>query len=54
MDQQSNENLLSIITVSFNSQETIRETLDSIQSQLDTNFEYIIIDGGYTIVWNIY
>tara|TARA_B100000989_G_scaffold143755_1_gene107129 strand:+ start:17796 stop:18584 length:789 start_codon:yes stop_codon:yes gene_type:complete len=46
MDQQSNENLLSIITVSFNSQETIRETLDSIQSQLDTNFEYIIIDGG--------
>jgi len=46
MYQESIEPSLSIITVSFNSQETIRETLDSVQKQLESNFEYIIIDGG--------
>ena len=39
---------LSIITVSFNSEATIRETLDSIENQIDQDFEYIIIDGGST------
>ena len=46
MDSKPTDSLLSIITVAFNSQETIRETLDSVQSQIDRDFEYIIIDGG--------
>ena len=40
------DSLLSIITVAFNSEDTIKETLDSVQNQIDRNFEYIIIDGG--------
>lgn len=38
----------SVITVSFNSQETIGQTLKSILNQTYTDFEYIIIDGGST------
>jgi glycosyltransferase involved in cell wall biosynthesis len=36
----------SIITVTFNSQNTIYKTIKSINSQAFKNFEYIIIDGG--------
>ena len=35
----------SIITVTFNSQNTINKTIKSINSQTFKNFEYIIIDG---------
>lgn len=35
----------SIITVSFNSEKTIRNTLESVLNQTETNFEYIIVDG---------
>ena len=37
---------ISIITVSFNSAKTIKETIESILIQDYNNIEYIIIDGG--------
>lgn len=36
----------SIITVTFNSQETLEDTLKSVLSQTYTDYEYIIIDGS--------
>jgi glycosyltransferase involved in cell wall biosynthesis len=40
--------LVSIITVCYNSRETISKTIDSLIIQTSHNFEYIIIDGGST------
>lgn len=37
---------ISIITTSYNSQETIFETLKSVNSQSYNNIEHIIVDGG--------
>lgn len=39
---------ISVITVSFNSQETIKQTIDSIINQTIKPTEYIIIDGNST------
>ena len=39
---------ISIITVAFNSQSTIRQTIESVFLQDYGNIEYIMIDGGST------
>ncbi|MBO5057623.1 MAG: glycosyltransferase [Lachnospiraceae bacterium] len=39
---------VSIITVSFNSEKTIEQTIQSVIGQTYENIEYIIIDGGST------
>lgn len=39
---------VSIITISFNSAETIAETLQSVASQTYPDIEYILVDGGST------
>lgn len=39
---------ISIITVCFNSKNTIKRTFESLLSQTDKDFEYIVIDGNST------
>jgi glycosyltransferase involved in cell wall biosynthesis len=40
--------LISIITVSKNSEKTIKKTIQSIENQSSKNFEYIIVDSNST------
>ena len=39
---------LSIITINYNNKEGLLKTIESVISQTDKNFEWIIIDGGST------
>lgn len=39
---------ISIITITFNSEKTVRATFESIRKQLSDDLEYIVIDGGST------
>ncbi|MFT4800479.1 MAG: glycosyltransferase involved in cell wall biosynthesis [Flavobacteriaceae bacterium] len=38
--------LISVITVVFNGEQFLQQTIDSLRNQTYKNFEYIIIDGG--------
>lgn len=46
--QNNNRPLLSIITVVFNAENSLRETFNSVFSQTFSDFEYVVIDGGST------
>ena len=39
---------ITIITITYNSEKTVRETFDSIRLQHYDNLEYIVVDGGST------
>lgn len=40
--------LISVITVCYNAESTIKPTLDSVRAQTFKNFEYIVVDGDST------
>ena len=40
--------LITIITVVFNAESTIRDTITSLLQQTYENIEYIVVDGGST------
>jgi glycosyltransferase involved in cell wall biosynthesis len=40
--------LISIITITYNAQDYLERTLKSIRNQTNSDFEYILIDGGST------
>ena len=42
----NNKNTLTLITVSYNSEKTIKETLESVRNQISKPDQYIVVDGG--------
>ena len=40
--------MISIITATFNSAKTLKDTIRSVLRQTNKDFEYLIIDGGST------
>ncbi len=45
MRPENNIPLVSVITITYNSEATIKDTIDSLLKQTYTNLEYIIVDG---------
>lgn len=39
---------ITVITVTYNSEATVAETMDSVLAQIYPNIEYIVVDGGST------
>jgi len=39
---------ISVVTPCFNSQSTLRETIESVLAQKDPDFEHVVMDGGST------
>ena len=37
---------ISVITVTYNSAETVRDTMESVLKQAYKDYEYLVIDGG--------
>lgn len=37
---------ISVVTVTFNSGKTVRDTIESVLKQEDSDYEYLVIDGG--------
>ena len=48
LEASNNKPMISIITVVFNGEKYLEQTIKSIINQTYKNFEYIIIDGGST------
>ena len=39
---------ITVITVTYNSEATVAETMDSVLAQIYPDIEYIVVDGGST------
>ena len=41
-----NKEKISIVTITYNSQDTVRKTIESVISQKYRPLEYVLVDGG--------